>query len=156
MSVSETELRRAVTVLDQYRAQLENLQRQQEVIALSLEELMRAKETMSRYRKAGDAAEILVPVGANAFLFGKVDDPERAIIGIGSDLLVEEPIPKATERLEGRIKGLQEAAGGLAQRVAELDARVAAQEEFVQGVYERIAEKSGEKPADAKRAKSGG
>ena len=68
MSVSETELRRAVSVLDQYRAQLETFQRQQEVLTLSLEELMRAKETMTRYKKAGKGAEVLFPVGANAFL----------------------------------------------------------------------------------------
>src|SRR6266511_3381867 len=108
MSAPDAELRRAVTILDQYRAQLESLQRQQEVLALSLEELMRAKETMSRYRKAGKGAEVLVPVGANAFLFGQVADAGKVLIGIGSDVLLEEPIPKAMERLDARIRGLQE------------------------------------------------
>ncbi len=140
MSVSETELRRAVTVLDQYRAQLETFQRQQEVLSLSLEELMRAKETMTRYRQAGAGAEVLFPVGANAFLFGTVAKPEETVIGIGSDLLVQEPIPKAVERLDGRIRSLQVALGGLAARISELDARVSAQEEFVQSVYDRISE----------------
>ena len=141
MSVSETELRRAVAVLDQYRAQLETLQRQQEMLSLSLEELMRAKETMTRYRQAGKGAEVLFPIGANAFLFGKIADPEQSIIGIGSDLLIQEPIPKAVERLDGRIKSLQEAVGGLAVRIGELDTRVSAQEEFVQSVYDQIAER---------------
>ena len=140
MSVSETELRRAVSVLDQYRAQLETFQRQQEVLSLSLEELLRAKETMTRYKKAGRGAEVLFPVGANAFLFGQVEDPDHAIIGIGSDVLVQEPIPKAVERLDARIKSLQEALGGLGSRIAELDTRVSAQEEFVQSVYDRISE----------------
>jgi len=140
VSVSETELRRAMTVLDQYRAQLETYQRQQEVLSLSLEELLRAKETMTRYKKAGEGAEVLFPIGANAFLFGTSKKPDEAIIGIGSDLLVQEPVPKAVERLDGRIKSLQEAVGGLGARIAELDARVSAQEEFVQSVYDRIAE----------------
>jgi prefoldin alpha subunit len=138
VSVSETELRRAVTVLDQYRAQLEMFQRQQEVLSLSLEELLRAKETMTRYRKAGKGAEVLFPIGANAFLFGTSANPDQTIIGIGSDLLVQEPIPKAVERLDERIKSLQEALGGLSARTAELDARVTAQEEFVQSVYDQI------------------
>ena len=147
MSPTDAELRRAVTVLDQYRAQLETLQRQHEVLSLSLEELMRAKETIARYRKAGKGAEVLVPVGANAFLYGKVADGENALIGIGSDLVLEEPVPKALERLDGRIRSLQEATGSLAQRVSELDARVAAQEEFVQGAYTRLEEKrSGTRP----------
>jgi prefoldin alpha subunit len=146
VSLSEAELRRAVAVLDQTRAQLESLQRQQEVLSLSLEELLRAKETITRYAQAGKGAEVLVPVGANAFLFGRVGDPDHAIVGIGSDLLVQEPIPRAIERLNARITGLQEATGGLAQRVAEFDARVAAQEEFVQGAVERISEKRADAP----------
>ena len=141
MGVSEAELRRAVTILDQYRGQLETLQRQQEVLSLSLEEMMRAKETMARYKTAGKGTEVLFPVGANAFLFGEVADANHAIIVIGSDLLVEELIPHAIERLDARIRSLQEATGGLAQRIAEIDARAAAQEEFVQGAYERAAEK---------------
>ena len=152
MSPSEAEIRRAVTVLDQYRAQLETLQRQQEVLALSLEELMRAKETMARYQKAGKGTEVLVPIGANAYLFGKVANADLAIIGLGSDLLVEESIPRAIERLDSRIKSLQEATGGLAQRIAEFDARVSAQEEFVQTAVERMSEK----PEDAVPGKPGG
>jgi len=152
VSPSEAEVRRAVTVLDQYRAQLETLQRQQEVLALSLEELMRAKDTMVRYQRAGKGAEILVPIGANAYLFGKVADADLAIIGLGSDLLAKEPIPRAVERLDIRIKSLQEATGGLAQRIAEFDARVSAQEEFVQSAVERMSET----PEDALTGKPGG
>ncbi len=148
MSVSEAEFRRAVSILDTYKAQLENLQKQQELLALSVEELMRARETMSRYGEAGKGAQILVPIGGNAFLFGKIADHENAIMGIGSDVLVEEGIPKAIERLDGRIKQVQEAAGSLSQRVADLDARVQAQSEFVDGVYERMAQ---EQEAPAKK-----
>jgi len=152
MSATETELRRAVNVLDTYRAQLENLQKQQEILALSAEELMRARETMSRYQKAGKGAQVLVPIGGNAFLFGQIAVSERAILGIGSDVLVEEEVPKAIERLDSRIKALQEAAGSLATRVAELGERVQAQSEFVEGVYERLAQQqeagAGKKPGD--------
>ena len=147
MTVSETELRRALSVLDQYRAQFDALQRQQELLTLSLEELMRARETMSRYQQAGKGAPILMPIGGNTFLFGQIADEERTIVGIGSDLLVEETIPAAVERFEGRIKSLQEAIGGLAQRIAEIDTRVRAQTDFVQGVYEKLSEQEGKKGA---------
>lgn len=150
MSVSEVELRRAVSVLDAYRAQFDALQKQQEILALSLEEMMRARETMARYKQAGKGAEILVPVGGNAFLFGQIADADRAVIGIGSDVLVEEPIPAALERIDGRIKQVQEAVGGLGQRIADLDARVQAQSEFVQGVYEKLSGEP-EEPAPAKK-----
>ena len=55
MSASETELRRGIAVLDQYRAQIETLAQQQEIIRISLEEHMRARETLVRYREIGRA-----------------------------------------------------------------------------------------------------
>ncbi len=149
MSVSDAEFRRAISSLDTYKAQLENLQKQQELLGLSMEELMRARETMSRYEKAGKGAQILVPIGGNAFLFGQITDAENAIMGIGSDVLVEEGIAKAVERLDGRIKQVQEAAGSLSQRVEDLEARVQAQSEFVDGVYEQMAQQ--EQKASAKK-----
>lgn len=144
MSASEEELRRALGILDQYRAQLDSLQRQQELLTLSLEELMRARETMARYADAGEGSPILVPIGGNTFLFGQITDSERSIVGLGSDLLVEEKIPAALERLDGRIKTVQSAITGLAQRLADLDGRVRAQTEFVQGVYEKLSDRKGE------------
>ncbi len=149
MTVSEAELRRAVSVLDTYRAQLDALQKQHDLLALSLEELMRARETMARYRQAGKEAHVLVPIGGNAFLFGQIADSERGIVGIGSDVLVEEPIPAALDRLDRRIGELRAAAGSLGQRIEDMDARVQAQGEFVQGVYDRLTEPApeGKKPS---------
>jgi len=57
-----------MAVLDQYREQIEALAQQQEIVRISLEEHMRARETLTRYREAGKGAEVLVPVGANSFL----------------------------------------------------------------------------------------
>src|SRR3970040_592150 len=95
MTVSETELRRALSILDQYRAQCDALQRQQELLTLSLEELVRARETMSRSQQAGKGAPILVPIGGDTVLFGADADEERAILGLGGALLVQEPGPAA-------------------------------------------------------------
>ncbi len=53
MSAGETELRRGIAVLDQYRAQIETLAQQQEIIRISLEEHMRARETLVRYPEVG-------------------------------------------------------------------------------------------------------
>ena len=53
MSSSEADLRRGLAVLDQYREQLESLAQQQEIVRVSLEEHMRARETLLRYQEAG-------------------------------------------------------------------------------------------------------
>ncbi len=142
MSSPETELRRAVSVLDQYRAQLDALQRQADVIQIGLEENLRARETASRYGTAGKGAEVLVPIGGNVFLIAQVKDPERALVGIGSDVVVKDMIPQAVERLDARVRDLQQAQEALARQITEIERRLDAQSDFVQDVYERMAKKA--------------
>ncbi len=138
MSASETELRRGLAVLDQYREQLESLAQQQEIVRVSLEEHMRARETLVRYQEAGKGAEVLVPVGANAFLVAEVKDPAKAFVGIGSELIVFDDIPKQLERLDARIKSISEAVAAIGQRLAELQQRAENQSASVQSLYDRL------------------
>ncbi len=138
MTASETELRRGLAVLDQYREQLEALAQQQEIVRVSLEEHMRAKETLLRYKEAGKGAEVLVPVGANAFLVAEVKDPEKAFVGVGSDVVLFDEIPKQIERLDARIKSISEAMAAIGQRLAELQERAESQGAAVQGLYDRL------------------
>ena len=106
MSLGETDLRRGMAVLDQYREQIEALAQQQEIVRISLEEHMRARETLTRYREAGKGAEVLVPVGANSFLVAESKDVNKAFVSIGSDLLVYDDIGQQIERLDARIKSI--------------------------------------------------
>ena len=143
MSASESDLRRGLAVLDQYREQLESLAQQQEIVRVSLEEHMRARETLVRYQEAGKGAEVLVPVGANAFLVAEVKDSTKAFMGIGSELIVFDDIPKQIERLDGRIKSISEAVGAIGQRLAELQQRAENQSASVQSLYDRLQGTSG-------------
>ena len=138
MSASESDLRRAIAVLDQYRAQLDALQRQAEIVQVGLEENLRARETAARYQQAGPKAEILVPIGGNVFLVAQVRDSDRALTGIGSDVVVQEPIPAALERLDARVRELRGAQEAVARQIEEIERRLEAQTEFVQGTYERL------------------
>lgn len=139
---TEDEVRRAVAVLDTQRSQLESLARQEELLQLSLEEYMRAKETISRYRQAGKGAEILVPVGAGAFLIAQVKEDSKALINVGSDIVFEEGVDRATERLDERIKQLEEASESLGERVVDMDNRVKVQTSFVQDLYDKLEKES--------------
>jgi prefoldin alpha subunit len=138
MSARESELRRGIAVLDQFREQIEALAQQQEIIRISLEEHLRARETLTRYREAGQGEEILVPVGANSFLVAESKDVDRAYISIGSDLVVYDAMAKQIERLDGRIKSITEAANAIGQRLADVQRRAEAQGAAVQDLYDRI------------------
>ncbi len=143
MTASEAELRRGLAVLDQYREQLETLAQQQEIVRVSLEEHMRAKETLLRYQQAGKGAEVLMPVGANAFVVAEVKDSTKAFVGVGSDVVLFDDIPKQLERLDVRIKSIGEAMAAIGQRLAELQERAESQSASVQGMYDRLQGTSG-------------
>ncbi len=138
MSAGETELRRGIAVLDQYRANLETLAQQQEIVRISLEEHLRARETLVRYQEAGKASEILVPIGANSFLVAESKEVDKAFVSIGSDLLVYDETVKQLERLDARIKSITEAANAIGQRLGQLQRRAEAQGEAVQDLYDRL------------------
>jgi len=132
-----------MAVLDQFREQIEALGQQQSIIRISLEEHMRARETLSRYEDAGKGAEVLVPVGANSFLVAESRDVTKAFVSIGSDLVVYDDIATQIERLDGRIRSITDAANAVGQRLAELQRRAEAQGEAVQDLYERLQGQAG-------------
>jgi len=127
-----------MAVLDQFREQIEALGQQQSIIRISLEEHMRARETLSRYKDTGKGAEVLVPVGANSFLVAESRDVTKAYVSIGSDLLVYDDIAAQIGRLDARIQSITDAANAVGQRLAELQRRAEAQGEAVQDLYERL------------------
>ncbi|HYT00862.1 MAG TPA: prefoldin subunit alpha [Thermoplasmata archaeon] len=138
MSGSEADLRRGIAVLDQFRDQIESFAQQQSIIRISLEEHMRARETLTRYQEAGKGAEVLVPVGANSFLVAESRDVDKAYVSIGSELLVYDDIGKQIERLDARIASITDAANAVGQRLAELQRRAEAQGAAVQDLYDRL------------------
>jgi prefoldin alpha subunit len=135
---NEEEVRRAAAVLDSQRAQLEGLARQEEILQYSLEELLRARETVNNARLAGKGTETLVPVGAGAFLFVNLKDSDKALMSIGSDLVLEESVDKVLEKLDARVKEIEEASATLSEKISDLDDRVRIQARFVQDMYDRV------------------
>lgn len=137
MSASEAELRRAAANLEIVRGQMEALARQAETLQAALEDVLRARETLARTNEAGAGAELLVPIGANSFVVGQLKDADRVIVGIGSDVAIEQPVPAAIERLESRARAIEEAERTLAERMAQLEREAEARSRQVQELYEK-------------------
>lgn len=129
------EFQKAATEYEMLRSQLEALAQQNELLTMSLEEHMRAKETMTRFQEGGKGSEILVPVGANSFLFAEIKVPDKAIVGIGSDLTVEEDMGEAIKRLDGKIEDLNTALKSLAEKIVEVSQNAEEKSEIVRTLY---------------------
>lgn len=133
--MANEEFQQAATEYEMFRSQLEALAQQNELLTMSLEEHMRAKETMTRFQEGGKGSEILVPVGANSFLFAEIKVPDRAIVGIGSDLTVEEDMGEAVKRLDGKIEDLNTALKSLAEKIVEVSQKAEEKSEIVRTLY---------------------
>jgi prefoldin alpha subunit len=113
--MNEAELRQAMSTLEIFRAQLESINQNQQLVQISLEELGRAKETLVQYQKAKEGDEILLPVGGNSFVFAKVATNAKAIVGIGTGISVEKSMDEAIKTMDdraARADGLHEEARG--------------------------------------------
>lgn len=141
--MAEAELRKALAALETTRARLEALVRQEELLRLSLAEYERARNTMTEYQGAAEGTEILVPIGANSFLFARVGSVERCIVGLGAEVALEDSLEKALARMDGRIAQLTQVHQELVERIGRMEGQANASAARVQELYER-AESAGD------------
>lgn len=114
--MNEQELRQAMSTLEIFRAQLESIAQNQQLIQISLEELERARETLNQYQKAKEGDEMLVPIGGNSFVFAKVATNSKAIVGVGTGISVEKSMEEAIKTMDDRSKELFDTMSKLNER----------------------------------------
>lgn len=140
--MNEREIQQSLVNLELQRAQLDTLTEQLQLIQMSMEENMRAKETLASFKDTPPDSEILVPVGGNSFVFAKVGSNSKAIVGIGSGVSVEKPIEEAVKTIEARVEELVETYTKLGERRAELEAQTARLSQQVQQEYQKLQRKA--------------
>lgn len=136
--MADSELQRSIALLETARAQLEAMVRQEELIRVSLEEYARARETMARFAETPVGTEILVPIGANSFLFASVGDVERCIVGLGAEVALEDSLEKGMERLDHRMEQLQTVHQNLVRQISETEGKVNQANLAVQQTYQKL------------------
>lgn len=118
--MEERDLRQAMLVLESYKEQLEGLYQQMTMLQTSLEESVRARETLKAFKDAKEGDEVLVPVGASVFITAKVTDKKDAIVGIGNKISIEKEIPEAEEFMSSIVIELQESLKRINKTYSEL------------------------------------
>lgn len=106
--MEEKDLRQAMLVLESYKNQLDALGRQINLLQTSLEESVRAMETLKSFKEAKEGDEILVPIGASIFVTAKVTDCKNAVVGIGSKVSVDKELGEAENFIGSVVIELRE------------------------------------------------
>jgi len=136
--MGEQQLRQTVSALDIRRAQMENLTRQQEIIRASLEEHMRAKETLESYSKSRDENQLLVPIGAGVFIHVLPGKRETAIGGVGSSVLIERSVSDISKLLDDQIDELKKNSKVLGEEAEKIAAAIEELSVTAQRQYEAL------------------
>jgi len=96
----EEELSQSMEALEMAKQRLESMSKEAEILQMSLNEHIRALETLKAYARAGEGDEILIPVGAGTFLPAKSSGAGWALVSIGTGLTAEKKLDEAVAALE--------------------------------------------------------
>lgn len=103
---------------DYYRTQAEALRQNLELINNSLVSLEVVREGLEEIKGLGKENEVLVPIGAAAFVKARILDTEQVIISLGSEIAARKPIPVAREDLDRRMKELEKVRAEQGERLS--------------------------------------
>lgn len=121
--MNEQEMALASQELELLRMQLDNMNKQDELIEITYEEYTRAKGALEDLRGKEKGQDILVPIGANCWVHAKLGDTSKAIASIGSNVAVGQKLESIVERLDRQLGDIRKAQSELSAKIAKVEAR---------------------------------
>ncbi|OPY33862.1 MAG: Prefoldin subunit alpha [Methanomassiliicoccales archaeon PtaU1.Bin124] len=136
--MNEQELRQALGAVEVYKAQLEGILEQQQLVQMSLEELSRGKATVSEFMKAAEGDEVLVPVGGGSFVRARVEKNQSILVNVGSGISVEKTAEEAMQLMDARAQEMMDAMKKLSESRQVIEMKSAQLNQMLQSEYERM------------------
>lgn len=112
---TEAELRELVLHGENLRQQLGALEQQRDLLVDLSGDARRSLSALDALTVAKEGDEMLVPLGAGAFVHARLANAGRAIASLGSGLHAEMPVAEARDRLQARVESLDNAAAQLSR-----------------------------------------
>ncbi len=142
MSENEQKFRATLSQLNVYEQQAQVLEERMMLLNQMLEEMRRAVVALDEVKKMELGHEVLVSLGAGAFLKVKVAEKEKVIFQIGAGVVAEKNIDDVKAKLDERREEIQREMQATAQQ---LDATVRRARELNRQLQELAAKISEEK-----------
>ncbi len=136
--IDETVLRENMMRLDTAKAQMEGLARQQELIQLAIEEHVKARETVKSLSTGAPGDDLMIPIGADSYIYAKASERKDVVIGVGSGVSVQRDAVEAQKLLETRIEELSQAFQKVSEKAAQAEATIQQLSQLVQSQYEEM------------------
>lgn len=128
---TEEQVQEDLMRLEAYRNQLNALLQQHQMLTNSRVDHERARETLEGLESLEASREVVIPIGADAFVRGKATPESPVLVGLGSGIIAEmdrsrvvellhertSRIDQATRDLEGQIRTIEERVETLSQKL---------------------------------------
>ena len=137
MNMNDDEFRQAMATLEAYKVQLDAMAQQSNFFKLSLEETMRARDTLRAFANANEGDEILVPAGASSFVIATVTSKKKAVVGIGNKVSIDMDLNEAADYMAASVEEVQEALKKLSDAIQEMNVKARELSLAVQQEYQR-------------------
>lgn len=110
----EKELQEKVVAYRLLESRLEGLLKQRQAVASKLIEIDTTLSSIDEIEKSED---VLFPIGAEAYAFGKVTDKKKMIVEVGANVAIEKTIEGAKEVMNERKKDITAALNDIQEDV---------------------------------------
>ena len=136
--MNQEELQKSLYMLELHRSQVSTLAKQLELIESSVNENLRAKETLLNYKKSGKDADILVPIGGDVFIFASPKNNSKAISSIGAGVAVGGSTDEAVKRIDDKLKMLNDAGKKIVEGMEKTQNEIDNLSEKVEKMYAKL------------------
>ena len=136
--MNEQEMRQAMGALEAYKAQLEAMNEQGQLLQMSLEDYSRAKDTLAAVAKGQPGEEVLMPVGGSAYVYATIARNDRVLVGVGTSVSMDKPIEDAVAVVDTRIGELMDALKKVSESRTVIESKMNQLTQMVQAEYQKM------------------
>lgn len=107
--------------MEYLKGQAEQVQQQAMMLANSIGELQAARAAIKSIREVGEGSEIMVPLGAGAYITAILKKNDEVLMNLGADVLADKRVEDALVMVESQIAKLEEAHERMAAGLSEIN-----------------------------------
>ncbi len=138
MAEEQKKIEQMVLELNQLQANADVLRTNVEAVEGQINQITITGVTLDGINKAEEGQDILLPIGSNSFVFATLQNVQKIILGIGSDVAIETSIEKAQEKLAERLQELRGISTTLQNQLRTTLQRIEELRATVQEIYNKM------------------
>jgi len=103
----DEELAKYLTLIEQYKEQMNSLEMQSSYLQAAIADYSKAKMTLEQLGNTDKETEILLPIGGSTFIDATTKNPSKVLFDIGGGIVTEKTSDDAIKKIDKRIEDLQ-------------------------------------------------